>query len=207
MPETDTNTAVPAYLNETTGAITDGDAWVSICSAKITNDSGLTDVTFESTTGKNNWSQYQDLCLLGHLRVTDGGAQYHLNFNDSTSGYILQLMDQGATSGSGVTVRSYAEYGGGRGEATVRLANNATPAYTFTPAMTWFADINSAKQKVFWTQAGWAGYTPDGMVSIVNNRWESQDPITKIKIWTSGTAIADHSRFELYGILSRIVAP
>ena len=207
MPETDTNTTFPAYMDETTGAITDGDAWVSICSAKITNDSGLADVTFESSTGKNDWSQYQDLVLLGHLRVTDSGQQYHLNLNDTTSGYSFQLLDQGSTSGSGVTVRGYAEYTGSRGEASVRLAYNSSPTYTYSAAMTWFADINSGKHKLFWTQCGKAEYATTGAVSLVNNRWSHSAPITKIKIWTSGTAIADHSRFELYGILPRIVAP
>ena len=164
MPETDTNTAFPAYMDETTGAITDGDAWVSSCSAKITNDSGLADVTFESSTGKNDWSQYQDLCLLGHLRVTSSGQQYHLNLNDTTNGYRFQLMDQNATSGAGVTVRGYAEYTGSRGEASVSLANTSEPAYTFSAAMTWFADINSGKAKLFWTQCGKASYATDGAV-------------------------------------------
>ena len=214
MPETDTNTALPGYLNTTTGAITDGEAWVSLCSAKITTDAGLTDVTFESSTGKNDWSQYQDLVLLGHTRATSTSGntnQLHYNFNDSESGYMFQLLDKSQTGTSSVNCRGYAEYGGSRAEVSVQLANSNTgfnPTYTFSPILSWFPAINSGTQKLIWTQTGTAGaVTPTGGESIVNVQWNSVEAIKKLKIWTSGTNLADHSRFELYGILPRLVAP
>jgi hypothetical protein len=214
MPETDTNTVTPGYLNITTGAITDGDAWVNICSAKITTDAGLADVTFQSSTGKNDWSQYQDLVLLGHARatLTSGNTnQLHYNYNDSTSGYKFQLLDKSNTGTSSVNVRGYAEYAGSRGEASVQLANSNTsfnPTYTFSPILSWFPDINSGTHKLCWTQCGTAGVsTTTGGESLCNVLWESTDAIEKLKIWTSGTNLADHSRFELYGILPRLVAP
>ena len=64
------NTATPDYIVDST--LTDGEAWVPLATTVVSGTSTAT-VTFTSTTGANDWSQYMDLILIiyvASLRAT-----------------------------------------------------------------------------------------------------------------------------------------
>ena len=83
---------LPAYIDESTGEITDGEAWVGIATTTLGADAAT--VTFTSTNDGQvgDWSQYMDLVLVTYSRgetvgLTDGNK---VRFNNDTTGANYQ---------------------------------------------------------------------------------------------------------------------
>ena len=77
------NTATPDYIVD--GVLTDGEAWVPLITNVLAADAAS--VTFQSSTGANDWAQYMDLVIIAYVRngrADTGGAPAAMNFNNDT---------------------------------------------------------------------------------------------------------------------------
>jgi len=159
-------------------------------------------VTFTSSTGANDWSQYMDLCLIGYYQFAYDGASWgpvntYLNGNTTNSNYPVQrFYGSGSSVGAAVTTGPAAGYG---------TANESANANKFCALKIDYFDINSGK---FTTAVALNASDRDGAGDIYMNAWtfENQAPVTSILInETSGDGWTDGSRFDLFGILPRMV--
>ena len=89
------NTATPDYIVDST--LTDGEAWVPLATTVVSGTSTAT-VTFTSTTGANDWSQYMDLILIiyvASLRATaDSQLKCFLSGDTTTLTSLLWVTAQ-----------------------------------------------------------------------------------------------------------------
>jgi len=187
------NTATPDYIVD--GVLTDGEAWVALGTATPSS----ANVTFTSSTGANDWSQYVDLVMICYVRSGGSGTWkdivMNLN-NDTASNYVHQYM---------------------YGDGSAVTANVATPAYTglayiagagssanvFSTVMYDLFDINSGKFTTVYTRCASEGGNPDTMW-LNGSVWKSQAPVTEIDLITP-SGFAAGSRIDLFGVLPRMV--
>ena len=92
------NTNTPDYISG--GVLADTEAWVALAHETLTAD--VDDITFTSSTGANNWSQYQDLVLIASTRSTASSTQQNLrikmNSITSSTAYMTQYLRGSATT-------------------------------------------------------------------------------------------------------------
>ena len=191
------NTDVPAYMVD--GTLTDGEAWVALQTVVIEGSSTGT-VTMQSTTGANDWSQYQDLVMISYGRNGDGSAsvmKMNLN-NDTGSNYTKQqLYSNGAAITAFSGAESYIDF--------FWYPPSATAANVVACSVTTLFDINSGKHKGAQVQVA-NDMDGSGYVAIINCAWKNQSSITEIDLVDySGDNIAAGSRFDLFGVLPRMV--
>ena len=197
--------ANPAYIDEATGALTDGEAWVGLSTIDVTGTS-TTIIVFESTDDGQvgDFSQYMDLFVVGYascIYAADSTLWMRYNLNDDATGgnYITQDL-----RGDGSSVSASAT---GATSVGWLPTNHLTAANVFGAYTVQFFDINSGKYKSsMWTTAmdGNGSYDRVGMAA---STWKSQAPITKIEIYEpNGFAFVAGSKFSLFGILPRMVA-
>jgi len=191
--------ADPAYI--VGGVLTDGEAWVAVASATIAG--AAANVTFTSTDDGQvgDWSQYMDLFIVCYKRAGSGSGGFtYITLNgDSSALYDNQYL-QG--DGSGVS----AGQAGGTGAWLWRETLSGDTANEFDCGTAHFFDINSGKYKsIISTSAqdtNGAGYA-----AVYANTYRSTAPITSIEIPPyGGTGWAIGSRFDLFGILPRMVS-
>ena len=191
------NTATPDYIVD--GVLTDGEAWVALGTATPSS----ANVTFTSSTGANDWSQYMDLVMICYVRSVGTGTwkdiTMNLNNDTTTGNYAHQYL-----------------YGDGNPGGVA--ANTATPAYTglayiagagssanvFSTVIYNLFDINSGKYTSVSTQCASEGGNPD-TIWVNEGVWESQAAVTEIDLTTS-SGFAAGSRFDLFGVLPRMVS-
>jgi len=175
-------------------------SWVALQTTTLSADTAS--VTFTSSTGANDWSQYMDLCLIGYYQFAYDGASWgpvntYLNGNTTNSNYPVQrFYGSGSSVGAAVTTGPAAGYG---------TANESANANKFCALKIDFFDINSGKFK---TAVALNASDRDGAGDIYMNTWtfKNQAPVTSILInETSGDGWTDGSRFDLFGILPRMV--
>ncbi len=192
--------ADPSYINSS-GVLTDGEAWVAIASAEP--DSA--NVQFVSTDDGQvgDFSQYMDLKIVGYVRSLYSGVStsLYLNLNNDTdSNYAQQyLYGSGAAPDAGSVASTTYAYAGW-------IAGNATATANIFSAFTVdLFDINSGKYKSVIAQSaddrGGAGY-----VALFVNTWKSQAAITEIDLTGVGVTLLAGTRIDLFGILPRMVA-
>jgi hypothetical protein len=195
--------ADPAYIDEATGALTDGEAWVGIATTTLASDAAS--VTFTSTDDGQvgDWSQYMDLVLISYGRgdrPATASESIKMRLNDDTgSNYSRQyLLGDGATVSAGGNTTGYAYAG-------VFPAASAS-ANIFGSSVTQFLDINSGKYKSM--MGRWAGdMDGEGRVDLFMFAWKKQEAVTKIYIYEgSGNNLVEGSRFDLFGVLPRMVS-
>ena len=191
------NTATPDYIVD--GVLTDGEAWVPLSTATPS----AANVQFTSTTGANDWSQYMDLKIIGYVRNSKAAVSTSLlvNFNNDYTNYDMQYLYGGGSTVAAATASTTYAYGGWVAGA------NAT-ANVFSTVVIDLFDINSGKFK---SVMAWSGETNDvtNYIATFANVWKSQAAITEIDITGVGAGadgtIAAGSRFDLFGILPRMV--
>lgn len=200
--------AVPDYIEA--GTLTDGEAWVAI---EVSEPSGA-DVAFTPGTGTQNWSQYQDLVIIAYLQIvgsaSGGYGEFKINFNNDTTANMYR--NQNMYSYASTT--SASPYLAARGHLGYVSSATASPgANTFSMAIINIFDINAAKEKVVTCQcaADYAGGSSisgwTGLNTITYGRSGGQDPITEIDLANSaGTGWSSGSRFDLFGVLPRMVS-
>jgi len=192
---------LPAYIDESTGAITDGEAWVALETRTLGSDTAS--ITFTSTDDGQvgDWSQYMDLFVIAYARSTKSGTDdttyFQLN-SDTGSNYAYQYLNGGGalvTAGSGTT--STARQG--------TITGNTATANIFGAVISHLFDINSGKYKSIVSQ-GAGDRDGAGEVDMWGHTWKSQDPITTILMSCTSGDILSGSRIDLFGILPRMVA-
>ncbi len=203
------NTDVPAYVVD--GTLTDGEAWVA-CATHVETGSGVTSVTLSSTTGCNNWSQYQDLVLISSMRseysgVIIGGT---VSFNGDTTAthYRHQsIRDDGSAA------FAYEQ----QSNSYLILLGATALANTFVSNLSRIHDINGGYCKTLSSQNSNCDNNTSWGVTLNTSIWgnvdsadvyygvgEIQKAITSITIGTT-TGFQAGTRFDLFGVLPRMV--
>ena len=195
--------ALPAYIDATTGAITDGEAWVALASTTLGADTAS--VTFTSTDDGQvgDWSQYMDLVVILYWRSAYAHAMrtalLQLNGDTTTANYHMQaLYGDGSTPSAQDWNENGLAYSG-------LIADSAT-TNAFSAMITTFLDVNSGKYKSFMVNTA-SDYDGDGKVQITAGVWKSQAPLTSILFKSDVGDILDESRFDLFGVLPRMTPP
>jgi len=200
------NTATPDYIVD--GVLTDGEAWVPLITNVLTGTA--TTITLQSTTGANDWSQYQDLKMIIYARDDDTGTY---------GGYLgLQLNNCTDTGGYNIN-RCYAD---GSAVNSLNFFNQYIPAgiiadgnqtaNDFGASIVDLFGINSGRAKSVYSQ--WAGDDGgSGTVGFSGTTLRGTTPyyystpsITEIDMyWISGGDFVAGTRVDLFGILPRMV--
>ena len=190
------NTAAPAYLDE--GTLTDGESWVALQTTILGSDT--VGVTWTSSTGANNWSQYMDLVVIGYSQstTTPNGVILQFNNDTTTANYEYQDYYSSGTAysqGSGTT----------KGFYLLWSDKHATQNNTYAMGVMSLYDINSGKYKMGVMKSSdvrsASGYVISGI-----NCWTSQESISEIDLIDYyGNAFATGSRYDLFGVLPRMV--
>tara|TARA_X000001382_G_scaffold113706_1_gene91681 strand:+ start:270 stop:878 length:609 start_codon:yes stop_codon:yes gene_type:complete len=200
--------ADPTYIVD--GVLTQPEPWVCIQSTTTANDTTDT-ITWTSSTGQNNWSQYMDFAILIYCQNTYDGPNWgdvkiQLNNNTTSNTYGNQDMSQ-ATTGSTVAASAQGSFRSnyylGYGPANEDGSSNY-----FGAIVAYIWDVNSGKAKTCISQHGGtssgASTGLTGYVSVEGNVMYKQEPITEIDILTGGYYFRSGSRFDLYGILPKM---
>ena len=195
--------AQPSYIAED-GTLTDGEAWVAIATTDLTSDTGSVTFTSDST-ATGDWSQYLDLMMICHVRGTNASTAVggYLRFNDDTgNNYNFLLLDVDTNA-----PRGYSEASHTKAEAILAVPAGSSTANVFGAAVVHFADINSGKDKVVLIRSACDqnNTTTHGSGSTVC-QWRNQAAITKILAYPSSGNWKSDTRFDLYGILPRMVS-
>jgi len=194
--------ALPAYIDATTGVLTDGEAWVALASTTLGADTAS--VTFTSTDDGQvgDWSQYMDLVVILYWRSAYAHAMrtglLQLNGDTTTANYHMQALYGDGSSVSAV-------YWNENGLAYSGLIADSATANAFSAMVTTFLDVNSGKYKSFMVQNA-SDYDGAGKAQITSGTWKSQAPLTSILFKSDVGDILDESRFDLFGVLPRMVA-
>jgi len=191
---TTTNTDAPAYLVD--GVLTDGEAWVPLQSHVLGADA--TGVTFQSSTGANDWSQYMDLKVIAYCQSnTEIYGIMRFN-NDAGTNYITQSLKGDGSSATASSWDNQSQVHCGFCTKTSMGAN------LFTAQISTIFDINSGKWKTVENISG-SDQNGAGVVEWLTSVWRNQSAITEIDYlgWTGDWKAG--SRFDLFGILPRMV--
>ena len=195
------NTDTPDYISG--GVLADTEAWVAVAHETLSSDASS--VTFQSSTGANNWSQYQDLLLIASTRSTNASTQQNLRIviNDSTSTSI-QMLQYLRGSGTTTTTAYNDNNGAGYWVAIPAASNNANK---FGVAIIRFFNVNTGYMKSALT---YGGFDDDGMGNVgiatqsINYGYpasSSMKAVEKIDIKADTGDLVDTSTFDLFGIL------
>ena len=200
--------ADPTYIVD--GVLTQPEPWVCIQSTTTANDTTNL-ITWTSSTGQNNWSQYMDFAILIYTQYTYDGPSYgdlkiQLNNNTTNNTYGNQCMDQ-ATTTSSITGSAQASFRNNYYMGYLP-ANEGGSSNYFGAIVAYIWDVNSGKAKTCISQCGatsvGASSGLTGFASVEGNAMYKQEPITEIDILTGGFYFRTGSRFDLYGILPKM---
>tara|TARA_R100001594_G_scaffold120585_1_gene156210 strand:- start:1326 stop:1910 length:585 start_codon:yes stop_codon:yes gene_type:complete len=192
---TTTNTDAPAYIED--GVLTDGEGWVAIQSHVLSADA--TGVTFQSSTGANDWSQYMDLTIIAYGQSDTETSIIGRFNNDTGTNYIYQeFTGNGSASSAYVPSPTNYNFWG----YCPKVSDGANDFAAFKVDL---FDINSGKYKNSTSQTA-SDKGGSGFISLLTSVWRSQAPITEIDVlaWTGDWK--DGSRFDLFGLLPRMGA-
>jgi len=195
--------ADPAYVVD--GVLTDGEAVVAIASTNLGSSAGHVTFTDPANGSSLDWCQYQDLMILCHMRGTHSATSIggYIQFNDITGGYYnFILLDVSSDA-----PRGYSEASASRAEAIVGFPGASSTANIFGGAVVHINDANSGNAKQILTRFGYdqAGTTTHGTGMTVC-QFRKFDPISKIKLYPGNGDWDNGTRFDLYGILPRMVS-
>jgi len=193
------NTATPDYIVDST--LTDGEAWVPLITTVVSGTS-TSNVQMQSSTGANDWSQYMDLVLIGSGRSLGTGGVVSMTLNNDTTagGYVGQILQ-----GNGTDDTAYFQSLTSADIAVVP-PSTATANFFGSFVCTMF-DINAGKytslQSVRANNMNAAG-SPN-IIAITTFCYKNQAAVTEIDVFISGHNWAADSRFDLFGVLPRMV--
>lgn len=193
--------ALPAYIDASTGAITDGEAWVGITTTTLGSDTAS--VTFTSTDDGQvgDFSQYMDLVVVTYGRTATAVAQDNIwmRFNgDTTNGNYAGQYLEGNGSATTAAVEAQPIVG-------ILPANSAT-ANIFGSMVSHLFDVNSGKYKSSVHQSA-CDTDGSGYVWLHAMTWKNQSPITSVQVISKNAGnLKDGSMISLFGVLPRMVA-
>ena len=196
------DTSQPAYITD--GTITDGEAWVPLQTNTVTGSS-VSSITLTSSTGVNNWSQYQDLVVVWYVQSDESSANYdgfkcRIN-NDSTADiYSGQFAYQYSTNVQKSKWDNDAFYVGDLNTATNNSGND------FSGSVNYFFDINAGKYTALMTQYGGINDTSNTFQGHIVQAYLSTAAVTSLLFYFTGDDINVGSRVDLFGVLPRMVS-
>jgi len=191
--------ADPAYIVD--GVLTDGEAWVPIQSIEPTANFEWAS-TDDGQVG--DFSQYMDLKVIGYFRTSQASVNVNLtmNFNNASDTFSYQILRGNGTAASAVSGSVAGRWDPCEGAGASATAN------VFAGVVIDIFDINSGKYKSSIATGGSGDNTDTNSYATMHaSTWQSQAPITAIDFWSrSGGTFVAGSRFDLFGILPRMVA-
>tara|TARA_Y100000034_G_scaffold8305_1_gene9052 strand:+ start:1857 stop:2429 length:573 start_codon:yes stop_codon:yes gene_type:complete len=189
--------AIPAYY-AADGTLTDGEAWVAIQSTTIVGtETSVAPFTSTDDGQVGDFSQYMDLVLI--MYGVGGSGALKLFINGDTTANIYE-MQQLYGDGSSVTALS------GDEAYNYSMWMKASGGTSFSCAIHQFFDINSGKYKSMLLQFA-DDHDGSGYVGMIASTYKSQAPITEIDLVDhNGGILIDGSRYDLFGVLPRMVA-
>jgi hypothetical protein len=198
----------PAYFDEA-GALTDGDAMVALNSTTVTG-SVASSIAFRS--GYNNaganvggiqsWSQYMDLMLICYTRSDRSSSNDDLKctFNSDTGTNYDQQSAYGTGSGvDGGVLNDQSRTFLGSQFAASNTANR------FAGCVVTLCDVNSGKNKFMLSEDFKGDNSNSQFVMLAANTWRSQEPITRIDLYSNSGNFVVGSRIDIFGLLPRMV--
>ena len=197
--------ADPSYIVD--GVLTDGEAWVPLQTDILTGDANS--VTWTSSTGANDWSQYMDLVVITNANNDYPGASSGYNiyahFNDDSTN-ANYTFERYYDSGSG---DAHAQWYSPDGAYLGAAVSSGVGATDFGGSIARISDINSGKWKnIFAHSANASSVASYQEVYVVGNYWTGTAAINKMQLYAdiSGTYnFIANSRFDLWGVLPRMV--
>ena len=191
--------ADPSYIVD--GVLTDSEAWVPIQSIEPTANFEWAS-TDDGQVG--DWSQYMDLKIIGYMRGSHAAVSTNLtmNFNNASVDFAYQIF-----RGDGANDTALSGSVAGRWDPSGMPGSSAT-ANVFGGVVIDIFDINSGKYKSSIAAGGYGDNTDTNSYATLHaSTWQSQAPITAIDLYNrSGGTFVTGSRFDLFGILPRMVA-
>ena len=198
--------ALPAYIDEITGEITDGEAWVGLNTTTL--GSNAIYITFTSTDDGQvgDFSQYLDLVIVWHGKSTKTSGTtdtFQVEINDETNNdWRTQKLD-----GDGSSAAANGPVLEGRWQAGIVPTSDTSggvDANTYGCCIIHLFDINSGKYK-----CGISQYAGDsngkGNVGMTAASLMKEAPITKIELMFGSQQVAGTTA-SLFGILPRMVS-
>jgi len=196
--------ADPSYI-DADGVLTDGDAWVAVGSTTLGTTTST--VTFTSTDDGQvgDFSQYMDLVMLVYCQQdqADNTCLLNLVLNGSSgaSGYNTQWLECPASGTASVATALT------RGSRLYGVYTPGTSTSSFGASIWHFADVNAGKyQSIVWQGASDVGVSSgNGFCAIGGGCWMKVEALTSIQCYRASVGFSAGSRFDLYGVLPRMV--
>lgn len=198
---------LPAYIDETTGAITDGEAWVALASTTLSSDTALITFTSPNDGSSKDWSQFMDLVIVWYARGPGSGTQLtymtmHLNNDTSSGSYPNQFM-RGNNNGVSIS----ADTSGPAYQLLGMIPENGHTGGIFAGGVCYIFDINSGKYKSMMAMTASdvvSGGTGESRVDFT--MWKNTAAVSEIDIkQLFGSNLETGSRWDLFGVLPRMV--
>ena len=194
--------ADPSYIVD--GVLTDGEAWVALASTTLTSDAASVTFTDPSDGSSLDWCQFMDLVVIMYWKGATTSdpmrtGLLQLNGDTTATNYVIETLYGDGSSVSAV-------YWNENGLAySGLLGNDGTTGTAFSATITTFFDVNSGKYKSFMVENA-SDYDGAGVVQITGGSYKTQAPISSILFKSDSGNILDESRFDLFGVLPRMVA-
>lgn len=199
--------ADPPYLDTATGEITDGEAWVFVQTQEVTTGT-ITEIDFTSGEGTEEFSQYQDMAIIGSFQFNHTGAgddwgPLQMTFNGVYGGYPARAN------------RSFAIRGSWQAGVTTSETNGRIALGYGVNSQATASDAFNAIYIDLWRTGG--GYYKNAMGIMCGDRDGNgyvsgnsgivamQEGIKIISLRAAGTYFTVNSRFDLFGILPRMI--
>ena len=196
------NTDQPAYIVD--GTLTDGEAWVPL-QTNIVTGAAVTGVTLTSSTGVNNWSQYEDLVAVSYAQSDYSGGNsdtYRCRINsDSTADIYAGQNAYHYGSTMGVSQWDDPEIFLG---VLNTVQNNS--GNDFGTAINYFYDINAGKNTSVQSQFCGTNDTNNNFDGQVVATYMKTDQVTSLMFYFGTASIDVGSRIDLFGVLPRMVS-
>ena len=198
--------ADPAYI--VNGVLQDGEAWVALASSEPDGSAYSVAFTDPSDGSSLDWCQFMDMVLISYARGSRSGV--------ASEGFKLRLGTGASAVDNGANYQNQHLKGDGANDSAATYSDSgvfmgdfpaaAATANVFGVSIIHLFDVNSGKYKTALNQ--FAGDRDgSGEVRILTCTWKNQGAINKMTIYEgNNTNIVSGSRFDLFGILPRMVA-
>ena len=195
---------LPAYIDEETGAITDGEAWVAITSTLP--GSATASITFTSTDDGQvgDFSQYMDLVVLAYARsdydIKETSIYTRINGNSASVYTTSKFQGDGSSANPGSFTWTGAQFTG--------IPGAQATANAFCAGIVEYLDINSGKYITILGQgaSNQDGGSTYGKIDLWVVTVQSQASVSSVYLACSSGDFVAGSRFDLFGVLPRMVA-
>ena len=196
------NTDQPAYINN--GVLTDGEAWVAL-QTNIVTGAAVSSITFTSSTGVNNWSQYEDLvavCYAQSEYASSNSDTFRCRINNDSTTDIYN----GQNAYHYGTTMSVSQYDDPEIFCGVLNTAQNNSGNDFGTAICYFYDINAGKYTQCQTQFCGTNDTTNNFDGQTVASYLKTDQVTSLVFYFGTDDVNVGTRIDLFGILPRMVS-